>query len=85
METFAVFSVIALLAVITMVPAWIVRDKTDKVLYWWLATVCTGFFPGLIASLLYRYAGTAAVPAFFWGLFAFIGIVVAINFFGGGF
>ncbi len=78
MEGFSVTSVIALLAVVTMIPSFIVRHKTDKVVYWWLATVCTGFFPGLIASFLYRYAGQAAVPAFFGGFLAYLGIGIGL-------
>ncbi|MGH7381925.1 MAG: hypothetical protein ACREKR_06795 [Candidatus Methylomirabilales bacterium] len=78
MDTLAAFSVIALLAVITMVPAIIVRNKTDKVVWWWLATVCTGFFPGLVAAILYRYRQTPPVAAFFWGIITSIGIGILI-------
>jgi hypothetical protein len=78
MDTFAVFSIIGLMAVITLVPAIIVRNKTDELVWWWFATVCTGIFPGLIASILYRYTQTPPVHAFFWGVVASIGIGIVI-------
>ncbi|MGH7380287.1 MAG: hypothetical protein ACREJ7_08635 [Candidatus Methylomirabilales bacterium] len=75
--------VIAMMAIVTMIPAMIVRHKTEKVVYWWFATIATGFFPALIASLLHRYRGTPPMPAFFWGIGVSIGVGVVIAYLAG--
>lgn len=78
MDTLPAFSIIGFLGVITFVPVIIVRTKTDNLVWWWVATICTGIVPGLLASILYRYTDTPAMSAFFWGVLASIGIGIVI-------
>ena len=72
MLTFNMALLILLLAALTVSPPLIAKKHGKDCFLWCLATIATGFIPGLIAAVLFRNKKVPAVEGFIIGSFLYL-------------